>query len=425
MSLDAPISPRDVPPPVDLAGHMRDLGRALLPALLIAVIVGGAVFAVRSLLVPKEYEASVIAEITPAQTLIPGDAFIEQMRAPFVGLAEDSDVLNQVLWEVDTGWDTQELREHIRLSPGDSPALLVFTATANDPETARQLARTMVINVARKAAANDATAVARQLEGLQAAIAAEQAHVDSLAPEDPNRVRSEERLAELRSNVGALQNSSSDQLTVLSTPDQSLAPVSPRPLPEAMVAGVVTLIIAAELIVLSRGRFGARPNRVWARRAAQRHHAQFGVGDHAMSGLSPAAMATVVRARNSDRRVLVLLGDSAARPTLPKVAGTGRPAGHPPDVAALDDEWWFGLADHTAVIVVVSTAGSDRKLAERTLRQLDEMAVPASLVLQPRRKRRRRAAAAAVVGEAKPAPEGPSTEAAEALPTRNAEDHAS
>lgn len=412
MSLDAPSSPRDVPPPVDLAGHMRDLGRALLPALLIAVIVGGAVFALRSLLVPKEYEASVIAEITPAQTIIPGDAFIEQMRAPFVGLAEDSDVLNQVLWEVDTGWDTQELREHIRLTPGVSPALLVFTATAHSPETARQLARTMVINVARKAAANDATAVARQLEGLQAAIAAEQARVDSLAPEDPNRVRSEERLAELRSNVGALQNSSSDQLTVLSTPEQSLTPVSPRPLPEAIVAGVATLIIAAELIVLSRGRFGSRPNRVWARRAAQKHRAQFGVGDHTMSGLSPAATATVVRARNSGRRVLVLLGDSASRPTLPN----GAAAGHSLDVAALADEWWFGLADHAAVVVIVSTAGSDRRIAERTLRQLDEMTMPTSLVLQPRRKRRRAASAA------KPAPEN---RPAEAESTRKVEDHAS
>lgn len=93
-------------------------------------------------------------------------------------------------------------------------------------------------------------------------------------------------------------------------------------------------------------------------------------------------------------------------------------------MAALDGEWWFDLADHTAVIVVVSTAGADRKLAERTLRQLDDMAMPTSLVLQPRRKRRRTATAARPAD--KPAAETVPAETppAEAPPTRSAEDHA-
>lgn len=389
MSVDEPSSPGDVPPPVDLAGHVRDIVRALVPALLIAVLVGGTVFAVRTLLVPKEYQASVIAQITPAQTLIPGDAFIEQMRAPFVGLAGDSDVLSQVLWEVDTDWDAEELRQHVELTPGESPALLVFTATAYSPESAAQLARAMLINVARKAAANHATEVARQLEGVQAAIAAEQARNGGLAPEDPSKARSDERLAELQGNLGALQNSSSDQLTVLSSPEQSLEPVAPQPVAEALVAAIAALIIAAELIVFFRGRSGSRPNRVWARQSAQRNRAQFGIGDPDMGGLSPGAVALLVRGGHTKRRALILCGDKAVAPDWRPQGSTDQGGAAPASQRALlTDKWWRALSDDAVVVVVVSTAGSDRKLAERALHQLREMALPTSLVLQVNRKRR-------------------------------------
>ncbi|OMC29725.1 hypothetical protein A5740_17275 [Mycobacterium sp. GA-1841] len=380
-----PSSPRDVPPPVDLTGHLRDLSRALLPALLIAVLVGAAVFGLRTLLVPKEYAAVVIAEITPAQAPVPGDAFIEQMRAPFVGLAGDGDVLKQVLWEVDTGWDTAELRKHVQLSPGESPALLVFTVTARSPELAGQLARTIVINVARKAAANHATTVARELEGLQAAIAAEQARIGALAPEDPNRARAEERLAQLQGNIGALQNSSSDQLTVLAVPEQDSAPVAPRPVAEGLVAGVATLLVAAELLVWLRGRFGARPNRVWARKAAQKHRAQFGFGDSGMSGLSPSAVAAMARARQAHRPALILRGEAVSSPLW---NGPESGDGSTWREVSLTDQWWRTMPAGTEAIVVVSTAGFDRKLADRTLTQLRDMATPTTLVLQisPRRR---------------------------------------
>lgn len=127
--VDDPVHRGDVPPPIDLAGHMRELGRAFLPALIIALIVGAGVFALREYGTEKQYAASVVTEIRATGEVIPGDAFIEQLRAPFIGLAADNDVLDQVLSQVDTGWDAGELastssspgERRRRCSPSPSP----------------------------------------------------------------------------------------------------------------------------------------------------------------------------------------------------------------------------------------------------------------------------------------------------------------
>ena len=53
MTVESATTHRDAPPPIDLAGHFRDLARVLLPALVIAAVVGAGVFVGRSTLVDK------------------------------------------------------------------------------------------------------------------------------------------------------------------------------------------------------------------------------------------------------------------------------------------------------------------------------------------------------------------------------------
>ena len=273
-TVDDPAHRGDVPS-IDLAGHFRELGRALLPALVVALVVGGAVFGLRTLLVPKQYAATIVGQITPAQTLVPGDAFVEQMRAPFMGLAQDTNVLNQVLSEVDTGWDVDTLKKHVELAPGPAPQLLVFTATANSPEVAAQIARSMVVTVAQASFANHARDVGRQAEEVQATITAEEARNSTLAPDDPAKAESDRQLSDLRAQLTTLQKTGGDQLTILSTPEQDTSPVSPQPVSEALVAALATWIVTAELIVFLRSRVGSKPNRAWARRVAHEYRARF------------------------------------------------------------------------------------------------------------------------------------------------------
>lgn len=386
MSTDDPTHRGVAPPPVDLVGHFREFGRALPAALVVALIVAGAVFGLRTTLAEKLYAATIVAQITPAQTPLPGDAFIEQMRAPFMGLARDTNVLNQVLAQVDTGWDAATLDSHVQLAPGPSPQLLIFTVSAPSPELARQLVQTVVVTVAQASFANHTRDLGKQLEEVQAGVAAEEATNASLAPDDPARAASDARLADLRGQLAALQNSGGDKLTVLSTPEQDRSPVSPQPISEALVAGLAALIVAAESIVLWRSRIGAHPNRTWARRMAHTYQVDFDAGADSGGQVPELLAAEIARCQREGRDVLVLNGKDAALPRsagLPPAPVTDG-ARRLPRSAPLEAKWWREIDASTVAlgVVIVQTRSTDRAAAERALRQLRGLGVPAWLVLQ-------------------------------------------
>jgi capsular polysaccharide biosynthesis protein len=384
MSRDDPTH-RGQAPPVDLVGHVKELARAFLPALAVALIVAGAVFGLRTALAEKQYAATIVTEITPAQTPLPGDAFIEQMRAPFIGLARDADVLNQVLSQVDTGWDAATLDAHLQLAPGPSPQLLIFTVTAGSPELARQLAQSFVVTVAQASFANHTRDLGKQLEEVQASVSGEEATNATLAPEDPARGASDARLADLREQLAALRNTGGDTLTVLATPEQNPSPVSPQPVSEALVAGLTALVISAELIVLCRSRVGSRPNRTWARRMAHTYQVGFEPDAGTDAGVPSLLAAEIAHRQREGRDVLILHGKDAA---LPRSAAL--PNGLTNDKrrilrsAALGKQWWqhVDAADLALAVVIVRTRSADRDAAEQALRQFVGLGVHTWLVLQ-------------------------------------------
>ncbi|MBY6437886.1 hypothetical protein HQ602_16005 [Rhodococcus kroppenstedtii] len=395
--IDDPVHRGDVPPPIDLAGHMKELGRAVVPALLIALLVGAGVYGLRAFATEKQYAATVTTEIVPSGEVIPGDAFIEQLRAPFIGLAADNDVLQQVVSQTDTGWTAAELASHLELAPGTSPALLDFTVTADSPEQALDVARTTVTTVAQAAGANAARDSQSSLEQVQASIAAEEARIAQLIPGDPSRTAAEQSLTQLRDQATQLQTTGSgDRLMVLAVPEPSDTPVSPLPVSEASVAAIAAFIVAAELIVLIRSRIGRKPRRAWARRIARKYRARF--DPTVREGLPPvvaAAVATAERGNGSSARharhgssasILVLVGDDARYPA-PMSTGPDGHARHPDALVGADltGQWWT-YVDASSVdtaVVLVSEGGSDRKAAEAALRRLSEFQIPTHLVVQP------------------------------------------
>lgn len=415
-SVNDPVHRSDVPPPIDLAGHMRELGRAFFPALVIGLLVGAAVFFARTELSEKQYSASIVTEIKPAQALVPGDAFIEQMRAPFIGLASDNDVLEQVVSEVDTDWTAGTLASNLALEPGTSPALLVFTVTAPSPELALQLTQSTVSTVAQAANANSARDTQSQLEQLQAAVAAEEARNNAL-PDGDAKTASNATLSDLRGQLAQVQSGGGDQLVVLSTPEQSDTPVSPKPFSEASVAALAALVIAAELIVLLRSRIGSRPTRAWASRVAKKYRASF--DPQGGDALPPSVVGRIAaRERGGPRtsgsarhsapgrdgyEAVILIGQDAesnAGSTTP-IAGYAVAEAVPPQdgrafiEGGLASEWWtvVDVADVESAVVILSKGGKDRKAAEHALRRLHEFAVPTYLVLQQASSKRRKKSA--------------------------------
>ncbi|GAC51610.1 MULTISPECIES: hypothetical protein [Gordonia] len=379
---------RDAPPSVDLFGHFRDLARVALPAILIGLLVGACVFGLRTALVPKEYSATVVAEITPSGDIIPGDAYIEQMRAPFIALSTDENVLQQVLTQVDTGWDTTELREHVTTGPGTTPSLLLFTATAPSSEQAENVARAMVTAISAAAISNHARDISRVVDQLRAQITAERARNRALPDRGDSKAESNATLADLNSQLTRLQNSSTDSLAILAAPSAGAKPIAPNPTQEGAVAAIAATILAAELLVLIRGRAGRTPNPIWARRIAHKYGAQLSYDDAtAGPGLPDTVLPALAQRHRRAQVALILTGSGVDADGL--VDRTAPPAddaaGHPMRLERLPltEPWWQRVdpGDLALAVVTISTAGTDRSLAERALAQFAEIGINRHLVV--------------------------------------------
>lgn len=380
---------RDAPPSVDLLGHFRDLVRVAVPAILIGILVGASVFALRTALVAEEYSATVVAEITPAGTIIPGDAFVEQLRAPFVALSTDENVLRQVLTQVDTGWSTSELSSHVTTTPGTAPTLMDFTATAPTSEQAEDVVRAMVTAISAASLSTHARDITRQIDQLRAQVTAERVRNRALPDRSDAKVESDATLADLDSQLTRLQNSSSDTLTILAAPSVSEVPVAPKPAQEAAVAGIAATIVAAELLVLFRGRVGRRPNPIWARRVAHRYGAQLTYGRRGEPALPSTLLPAFAQRHRRAQAAVILTGEhvDADRLIGDLVPPTDdAPNGQRLRVArhSLTEAWWQRVdpGDLALAVVVVSSSGRDRKAAEQALSQLATIGATRHLIVQ-------------------------------------------
>ncbi|OUC79831.1 hypothetical protein [Gordonia lacunae] len=380
---------RDAPPSVDLFGHFRDLVRVAVPAILIGILVGASVFALRTALVAEEYSATVVAEITPAGTIIPGDAFVEQLRAPFVALSTDENVLRQVLTQVDTGWSTSELSSHVTTTPGTAPTLMDFTATAPTSEQAEDVVRAMVTAISAASLSTHARDITRQIDQLRAQVTAERVRNRALPDRSDAKVESDATLADLDSQLTRLQNSSSDTLTILAAPSVSEVPVAPKPAQEAAVAGIAATIVAAELLVLFRGRVGRRPNPIWARRVAHRYGAQLTYGRRGEPALPSTLLPAFAQRHRRAQTAVILTGEHVDADRL--IGDLVPPTddalnGHRLRVArhSITEAWWQRVdpGDLALAVVVVSSSGRDRKAAEQALSQLATIGATRHLIVQ-------------------------------------------
>ncbi len=379
---------RDAPPSVDLLGHFRDLARVAVPAILIGLFIGVCVFGLRTVLVSKEYSATVVAEITPASDIIPGDAYIEQMRAPFIALSTDENVLRQVLTQVETDWDTAELREHVTTGPGTTPSLLLFTATAPSSEQAEEVARAMVSAISSAAVSNHARDNSRAVDEMRAQITAERARNQALPDRGDSKAESNAMLADLNSQLTRLQNSSTDNLTILAAPPAGETPVTPNPTQEGAVAAIVAAILAAEILVLVRGRIGREPNPIWARRIAHKYGAHLSYDEGPEPGLPATLLPALTQRHRRAQVALILTGDQIDPDRLlhglapPTDNGSAQPIQI--ERLPLTEAWWnrVDTSDLALAVVAISSGSTDCALAEQTLAQLAEVGVTRHLVVR-------------------------------------------
>lgn len=250
---DVATSEKDGPTPpsgVNIAAHARELLRALPIALVVAVLVGGAVWLVRDR-GDRTYEASLTAQISQQSI----GAVFNELTQPYIVMITQDRVLSDV---VKNGLASSEadLRPRVSAMTGPAPSLLIIKAQADSPEHAERLALAVQQSLDRTASQMRAEAIARSTADLEVHrrvvedTFTERLADDPLRPELSFDARDVAREIEFRQVLGMAR------LTVIGSPRSEL--VAPHPVQEGLFAALATLIIVAEAIVLARGAIGRR-----------------------------------------------------------------------------------------------------------------------------------------------------------------------
>lgn len=376
-----------VPPTFDLVAHVRDLSRVILPALVIALIVGGLVYMVRGSETPQ-YESNIVAEVQSGAQLVVTDGNLGQMVAPYVALSTDGAVLADLQNRMGGDWAATGVSGHIAVTPGTSPSLVFVKATAFSQEEADKLARVTIETLNDAQSRRNSETLDRRtkvltddiarLNSLLATARENDTSTYQTMPDDPAVT------AELDASTAQLSqmraaSANSDRLQLLSAPSGSGLPVAPNPFAQSAVAFLVVLILVAEILVACRGRFGSRVTDSWARRSAKKFGASFLVQHSPVADMPSNIALTLSQRASLGDNVLVLVGD-----------GVDTSSWSIPEnlqsrilIQPLKSSWWSVMdSNGTAfAIIAVSAQGISRGEVTDGLRALAEVDVTRSLVL--------------------------------------------
>lgn len=386
-----PITERDLrqhfnaPPTVDVGNHLRELSRVFIPALVGAIIVAVAMYLVAAS-GPDRYEVAITAKIDSAVVTNMTDVTVNMLAPPFMALSQSKAVLDDIRQTTGTSMSSDELAKNLVVTVQTSPALVQISVTAATPEEATALADAAVTSLDKAGMDLWNDKVKKDLIDLQnsASVAADEI---ALLP-DPSPFRDVLK-ADYDAQVqraSQLQAMMPTRLGLLAAPETAVK-VAPKPVQQALVVGLLSLIVFLELLTFLNGRFGRRTNAAWVRRMARKHG--YGVENSAADAQGwPQATQIVLNKTldlESDPLVLYPRSSSAAKQF---VDGVSRDAGRSALTYPVPSNWW---SDGTNVgiplaIVVVDLKDSSRKALAASFDALDGYEAPVQLVtIRPKR----------------------------------------
>jgi non-specific protein-tyrosine kinase len=246
--------------------------RAWLPLLVVSVVLAaGVAFAVSSQL-PKTYEAKAtlivgqsLSAVNPDYTQI---QVSQRLSTTYATVATTRPILDAVIKQLDLGVTSDELLKRVRANAPLDSTLLTITAQDADPARAAAIANALAQElIAASPAVQGSQAefqasIDADLKATQDQISTTQAQVEALsglpqrtAAQDAELATLEGRLVSLRSTQATLLTFSSSKasslLTVIEPAVAPIAPVSPRPLLNTLLAAVLGLLLAAGVAFLA------------------------------------------------------------------------------------------------------------------------------------------------------------------------------
>jgi non-specific protein-tyrosine kinase len=257
--------------PVDLRRQIA-IVRAWFPLLVASVVLAaGAAFVVSSLL-PKVYEAKTRLNVGQSLSAVNPDynqlLVSQRLSTTYAAVATTRPILETVIGQLGLGVTSDELLKRVRADAPLDSTLLTITAQDADPARAAAIANALAEQLIAASPAIQGrqaefqASIDADLKATQAQINSVQVQVETLsglpsrtAAQDAELATLEGRLVSLRSTYATLlsfsSGNASNLLSVVEPAVAPIAPVSPKPLLNTLLAAVLGLLIAAGIAFTS------------------------------------------------------------------------------------------------------------------------------------------------------------------------------
>ncbi len=377
-------------------GHLRRLVKVSIPSAAVALLVGLAAQFVLTQVKPS-YTATVTAQIDAQIPVVSGDAYLYQMTAPYLALAQSQAVRQATAHEMGIDWDAERVGKDAVVTVSKSPLLLDVSGTAPDRQQALKLATVTVEALDKESRAqrlqelDRAVAVpSAELAPLQQQVAAideaftnTYGYSDPTADGDPVRADLVLRIQDLTNQINRIREGGVNGLSVLAAPDAaSITPTAPVSKSVALFAALLAFIVTAETLAFTRGRFGRRLTMPSAERITGANSMTIETRESTSIGFPPVTAGLIARRASRNQRTMVIVtirAESRLRTWLAEEL-------HPEliEVELMTSNWAAKLGDQIGLVIVMACVGENaRRAVGQTAKTLSSLGIPSRMVLIP------------------------------------------
>jgi Mrp family chromosome partitioning ATPase len=236
---------------MDLAAHFRVIAQNWVRILLVSIGIAVLVFAA-STVQSKKYQAKALMVVTPGsttagETLSQASSFLAQNYAEY---AETPTVLRQAIRESGLDLTLDEAAARISTSQVGELGFVEVKATGPSKAEAERLTRFAAVALRDTVASAQVQMKTADLRPIQAARQGLQDQIDALPPGSSERGALELQVESLNQSEADIYSREVDTINTISGANAGDSPVSPKPLRDALLAFVVSLVVVSELTVL-------------------------------------------------------------------------------------------------------------------------------------------------------------------------------
>ncbi len=246
---------------MDLPEQFAAIWARRLRILAVAGLVAVVVFLLRSIATPS------YAATTTVQTRIAGSetsdptAVADYYAQTVVGLATSRGVVTSALQASGSSENADAVIPDLTVELGAEPGFVEITAAGADPDEAARLANGIVAALQERLDEDAARELAVTTEAARATRDDVERRLRELGPDDPRRSALERQQAALTDSLISMRNRPTTQLNVVDPARPPERPSAPRPARDALLAFILALIIAAEVVVVARAWRGSLSER--------------------------------------------------------------------------------------------------------------------------------------------------------------------